>query len=522
MNRILAAVLLSAVIAVPAARAWEPETTQAGLAEQAALASGLHKRLESIGFSGGLYEQLTIPPADAPGLLDALKQLPPSQGGVPDARGRQPAVAWLVAGAELADTPVQAAANHFYDVQTHGGWVRPDLGVFAHLEARAREALGRAQLPEHGVPAPDWVVAKDNPFSLNQFLDKYSKAVTAPTAGERSRQMAAALIAAGAMLHVLGDLGAPARVRGDYAAMLQPLGGGPDDLGSRFERIAALAYGRLGVPAPSRVITRTHLRDYFTAAGVRDKKGVLQGQGLADEIATTFFSEHTLPAASSTFGTEPPRLARPLPKLPALLNLIAAVREDGATIRTPGGVCLARYTAEHDVVTWSLDDDCMLQQIGAILPEVSAYETGLLDFLFRGELTVTVTGGAISVTGKGLAAGEIEVLVEDDRGIRTSLGTTAASGGAAELAHVAAPATGARVVAMFRGVDTANEPIVAVGGASLASSAPATPPAGPQGLPQVQEQPGQQPAPPVQAPLGTGTQTPPPVLPPPAKPPAGP
>ena len=125
MKRVLAATLL-ALLAAPA-HAWEPETTHAGLAEQAALASELHKRLESIGFAGGLYEQLTIPPADAPGLLDALKQLPASQGGVPDARGRQPALEWLVAGAELADTPVQAAANHFYDVQTHGGWVRPDL-----------------------------------------------------------------------------------------------------------------------------------------------------------------------------------------------------------------------------------------------------------------------------------------------------------------------------------------------------------------------------------------------------------
>ena len=65
---------------------------------------------------------------------------------------------------------------------------------------------------------------------------------------------------------MLGDLGAPSRVRGDEAAHLEPLGGGPDDLGSRFERIAALAYGRLGVPAPSTVITRTKLREFFAAA----------------------------------------------------------------------------------------------------------------------------------------------------------------------------------------------------------------------------------------------------------------
>src|SRR5882757_2067832 len=101
--------------------------------------------------------------------------------------------------------------------------------------------------------------------------------------------MAAALIAAGATLHTLGDLGAPSRVLGDEAAHLEPLGGGPDDLGSRFERIAALAFGRLGVPGPSRVVTRDHLRDYFSSA---------KGDGLADEIARSFFSPNTLPEPS--------------------------------------------------------------------------------------------------------------------------------------------------------------------------------------------------------------------------------
>ena len=70
---------------------------------------------------------------------------------------------------------------------------------------------------------PDWVVDKQNPFNLAGFLDQYAKAVTAATPGERSRAMAGALIAAGAMLHVLGDLGAPSRVRSDFAAHLEAL-----------------------------------------------------------------------------------------------------------------------------------------------------------------------------------------------------------------------------------------------------------------------------------------------------------
>jgi hypothetical protein len=310
------------------------------------------------------------------------------------------------------------------------------------------------------VPAPDWVVDKQNPFNLAGFLDQYAKAVTAPTPGERSRAMAGALIAAGAMLHVLGDLGAPSRVRHDEAAHLDALGGGPDDLGSRFERIAALAYGRLGVPAPGRTVTRTHLREFFTSA---------DGGGLADVIARTYFSPNTLPSSARVGEDGGPALARPKPTLPAKLNLMAASREEGTTLRALDGTCLARYKVEHSVITFSLDDDCMLEQLAAIMPEVAAYETGMLDFLLRGELTITVSQNAV-VTGKGLGAGTVEVLVEDDRGVRTPIGQPVqVTGGGEKLAEVAAPVTGTRIVAVFRGADAAGEPIVAVGALPLQS-----------------------------------------------------
>ena len=452
----LATTLAMILLAATPAGAWEAQTTHAGLAEQAALASRLHQRLEMLGFHGGLFEPLTIPPADAPALSTALHLLSPSQGSVPDTRGRQPALAWIAAGAALADLPAAHAANHFYDPQTNTGWVRPDRG----LTDRARELLGRSALPERGVPAPDWVTAKDNPFNLAGFIDQYAKAATASTPGERSRHMAAALIAAGAMLHTLGDLGSPARVRGDYTAQLEPLGGGPDDLGSRFERIAALAYGRLGAPPPSRTITRTHLRDYFTSK---------DGTGLADVISHGYFSPHTLPGSAKVGGDAKPALARAKPALPSRLNLMAASHDDGATVRNAAGTCLARYRVEHDIVSFSLDDDCMLEQVSAILPEVASYETGLLDFLLRGELAVTL-GSDLAVTGKGFGAGTVEVLVEDERGVRTSIGEaqvagTPAAGG--DLARVPLPAHGVRVIAVYRGVDAVGEPLVAVGVAAL-------------------------------------------------------
>jgi len=441
------------------AGAWEAETTHTGLAEQAALGSRLHKRLVTLGFNGGLFEPLTVPPADAPALIEDLHLLSPTHGAVPDARGRQTALAWLAAGAALADVPASHGANHFFDPATGKGWERPSIGIVDGIAEKVRS--GRAALPDRGVPAPDWVTDKQNPFNLAGFLDQYAKAVTGSTPGERSRAMAGALIAAGAMIHVLGDLGTPSRVRGDEAAHLDPLGGGPDDLGSRFERIAALAYGRLGVPGPTHTISRKHLRDFFTS-----KK--LGEEGLADLIARTYFSPNTLPQPSRIGSESGPPLARAKPSLPTKLNLMAASREEGTTLRSIDGTCLARYKVEHSVVSFSLDDDCMLEQLAVIMPEVAAYETGMLDFLLRGELTITVGMNAV-ITAKGLGAGTVDVLVEDDRGVRTSIGKATTTGAGDKLAEVPAPVSGTRIVAVFRGADADGEPIVAVGALPLQS-----------------------------------------------------
>ncbi len=454
MKKALATVLLSLALAHPAA-AWEPQTTHAGLAEQAALKSRLHKRLVSIGFGGGLFEPLTIPPADAPALAKALKLLSPTHGSVPDGRGRQTALAWIAAGAALADVPAAHGANHFFDPRTRKGWEAPDRSLTSGISDKFREAFGRAQLPDKGVPAPQWVTDKANPFNVDNFLSQYVKAVSASTPGERSRHMAAALVAAGAIIHALGDLGAPSRVRNDAAAHFEPLGAGPDDLGSRFERIAALAYGRLGVPAPSRTITRTRLVEYFTSKS---------GDGLADVTERTYYSANTLPAPSRVSKDEKPKLARPQPVPPTRLNVMAANRDEGTTLRTKDGTCLARYRVQDDVLQFAIDDDCMLDQLSTILPEVAAYETGLLDFLLRGELTLTA-GGQLTITGTDLAAGTLDVLVEDERGVRTKLVSQQITG--KDPIQLASPSAGVRVVAVFRGTDVNGEPIVAVGGLSL-------------------------------------------------------
>ena len=58
------ATALAIMLFAGSAQAWESQTTQAGLAEQAALSSRLPKRLVTLGFDGGLFEPRTIPPKD--------------------------------------------------------------------------------------------------------------------------------------------------------------------------------------------------------------------------------------------------------------------------------------------------------------------------------------------------------------------------------------------------------------------------------------------------------------------------
>ncbi|MCW5804025.1 MAG: hypothetical protein KIT31_16750 [Deltaproteobacteria bacterium] len=433
LSKVLAAALLVGAVA-PEARAWEPETTHGGLAEQAALGSRLHKRLVTMGFTNGLFEPLTIPPADAPALMSALKLLSPTHGAVPDARGRQPALGWIAAGAALADVPRRTARTTSSTPTPEAERRAPDrassTGSATACEAVAREApRARRAGARLGRRPRQPVQRRRLPRAVRE--------------GGHRRDARRALAAHG----------------GDEAAHFDQLGAGPDDLGSRFERIAALAYGRLGVPPPSRVVTRTHLRDFFTAK---------DGGGLADRVAHGYFSPNTLPTPTRIEGDVRPKLVRPRPALPARLNLMAASRDEGTILRDANGTCLARYRVTHSVLTFSIDDECMLEQLAVIVPEVAAYERGLLDFLLRGELNIAA-GAEIVVSGTGLGDGTVELVVEDERGVRTKLASAPVAKATEQLASVAAPAAGARVYAVFRGVDLLGEPIVAVGAAPLAA-----------------------------------------------------
>lgn len=489
MKRMFAALAATAVLTAASApaHAWET-STHAGLAEQAALAAELDLRLRALGWDGGMFADLTVPAKDAPALLAALANHSPIHGYVPDARGKLNALGWLMAGAALADANQAWAANHFFDPATGRGWSSPRLTLEQRVRRGggmvARQACGCMndvcsyeavdQAPSSGVPAPDWITSRDNPLALAGFLDQYEKAARAKSPGERGRHLAGALVSAGAMMHALGDLAVPSRVRSDFAAHNQAVGNDPEDRGSRMARLAAVAWGRLGVPAARSLERRSALRAFFTSTKPT-AGGPAESDGLADWTASRFFSPGTLPRPVDVGATRRENLAgllsaslvRAAPTVPRRLNLMAASQPHGATLRDADGVCLARYRVVHGRLSWWLDDACQLEQAEAILPVAAGYEAGLLAFLLRGELAVKLEGANVSVAVGALAlgAGKVTILAEDGRGLRTEVAAVDVTGGAAQAALGGAtlPADTRRAVAVFRGVDGAGEPIVAVG-----------------------------------------------------------
>jgi hypothetical protein len=279
VRRLLAAAL--ALILASPALAWEPATTNAGLSEAAALGSHLHARLVAMGHPRGLYTSLGLSRTEAPEIYGLVPALDPSDGVVPDARGRQTALGWLTMGAIVESVP----------------------------PARSRAHSGAQALP--------WLTGKDRRFGIARFWTALAASALGATPAERDGQLARALLIAGATLTVLEDAGSPPRAREDWGAFQSPLGGGNKDRGSRIERLAALGFGRLGIAVPKQAVARAHLADFFSAAdqhGLRDltlarlpfsrcaPAELVEDKMVSDEVAITALERHLPLVASYAAG----------------------------------------------------------------------------------------------------------------------------------------------------------------------------------------------------------------------------
>ena len=482
MIRVRTVVAAALLLAALPARAYDPATTHAGLTEQAVLASELHRVLaHRLSRPLGLFEPIVLNRADLDpttarvlgGRLDALD---PSGGYRPGADGVAPALAWVVAGAVIAETPAERAQNLFFDPSRGSGLsqaggafqVGHDLRMLFAEGGGLRGAATGTTFNLTGRPSPEWLVAPDNDVGLPAFYNGLEQATIAERPGQRGTALARALLALGGTLAVLEDAGDPAHVRNDFRGAYMADGGASlFDRGSPFERYVAETFGQAGVPPAATPINRPTVMAYITAA---------DRQGLADRTQRRFFSDGTLPEPvvvdRLTTGAEVMRDAREsLPyALPAVPHLELAGLGDAhyayapAEQGTPTGHKrrLLAYLRVPGRVKFFLDRSVYRDSAMALLPEIGAYASGLIDHLFRADIHLELKDGsvAVSVTGaRGMIRkGEVRLYVEDASGRRSAFSSVPASTTPSTLTI---PAGTRRIAAVLRGEDDAGE-LVAV------------------------------------------------------------
>ena len=473
-----AALLLAAM----PAHAYDPATTHAGLTEQAVLASELHRVLaHRLSRPLGLFEPIVLNRADLDptaarllgGRLDALD---PAGGYRPGADGAAPALAWVVAGAVIAETPAGRARNLFFDPSRGSGLsqaggafqIGHDLRMLFAEAGGLRGAATGTTFNLTGRPSPEWLVAPDNDVGLPAFYDGLEQATIAERPGPRGTALARALLALGGTLAVLEDAGDPAHVRNDFrGAYLADGGSSLFDRGSPFERYVAETFGQAGVPPASAPVNRPTVMAYITAA---------DRQGLADRTQRRFFSDGTLPEAvvvdRLTTGSEVMRDAREslpyaLPSVPHLdlvglgdVHYAYATAEQG--MPTAHQRRLLAYLRVPGRVRFFLDRAVYHDSARALLPEIGAYAAGLVDHLFRAEIHLEIRAGSVAVsvsdTHGMVRKGEVRLYLEDGSGRRSAFSSVPASPTASTLTI---PAGARRIAAVLRGEDEAGE-LVAV------------------------------------------------------------
>lgn len=499
----LAAGALLAVSAAPSpAAAYDATTTLAGLTEQAALGSRLHLRLmDRMGYSLGLFEPLrldlsALSPERARSLHIRLQALDDGQGYAPEQLARQPgqshparrqhALGWLAAGTVIEQVPASRQRHHFFEPRTRRGLFRPPGQTATAAAAQAvrdgmsstRQLLAGAAVDGTGTPAPDWIESPANELNVTAFFGAYERAVLEKTPAARESALAEALLAAGAIAGVLEQLGDPAHVRNDLT----------DVIDGSYQRYVAERYGRGGVPVPGSLpeaaLFPRRLRDLFTADS---------GLGLADRTARRFFSAGSLPGAE--LGDIPPLAGKPpLPSPPFVDErgqpLAEIVAPPGWPIAAAGHLATPqlkhlaawerRTSAEIDPrtgepvqdVRFSLDEACYADYAAALLPEIGRYAQLALDYLFRGELKLTLTTTpesrslVVQVAETALGSGTLTLLGDKPEGLRQLLRTqpTVPTRPGSTLWTVQLSERDTkdlrRLVVLFRGRDRHNEPLI--------------------------------------------------------------
>ena len=466
--------LALALLALGAARqagAWDAATTQAGLTERALLVSSFHRVIaRRLSRPLGAFELLQLhsrllAPEERYLLWNRIGALDPGEGYRPSSEGAATALAWVTAGAVLAEIPPERARNHFFDPRDGSGLHDdPGLAGAGHALRLALDAGGSIRglatgttFDLTGKASLHWVLAPGNDQGLAVFHDQLVAAVAGAEPAQRESALVRSLLALGGILAALEDAGEPAHVRNDFRrAFLDKQSASGWDRASTFERYVAVRYGRVGVPAAAAPVRRPTLESYFAAA---------DGGGLADRTQRRFFSPGTLPAdvvldaemtTRQVLDDVAASLEYPLPAVDKL-----ELRHQGRRYVTAEGRRILGYERVADHLHFFVDEAVHADAARALLPEVGAFAAGLCDHLLRGGFSFAAEGRRVRATLEGVqgaAEGPVQFFVEDAAGRRRPLAAPVPSGplAAGTVLTVDVPEGTHLVAAVLRGKDGAG------------------------------------------------------------------
>jgi hypothetical protein len=504
-RRILVALALAAGLGPPsAAHAWDPSTTHLGMLERSALDSAMHLRwMEASLLQRGLFTPLRLDPARLPApMLRALRLAMrdahaasgaralggpgacPGAGAPESTRAHcvegdlweTTALGWLELGVIVETVPPERLLHHFVDRTDPAAlrWTDDDLPrrllrrkhakaggtLAARATGGAFEGSGRSVLA--------WLEDESDPWAPPALAEHLRHASLAATPAERDHHLALALLCTGALLHVVQDLSVPAHARGDVTAMFLPLSEIPGDRGLPLQELARDAFGRGGLPTPVPLVPRaaeTVMRGTPRAPSLRGHVLGHEGYpGLVHEAGRRFFSESSLPAPRRVGGGLDPQAAAAVVLEGAKLD---AAEREGARLEgwpaargylvSASGRPLAAYRVDgRDEVRLWLDRRVYRTQLQQLVPLGVDAGRSVLDLVYAAFPATAIDRAARSVVIEPGATWEratLQVVVEDDHGVRTLRSEVKLEGPAAHRVSDAWPADvpeGARVVLVLQ------------------------------------------------------------------------